>query len=37
MIFDFFRIFDIIGLVLIGILFPFYVCMKWGSNDEHSY
>lgn len=30
---EFFRIFDIIVLVLFGMLFPFYVCLKWGNTD----
>ena len=33
MIYEFFRIFDIIVLILFGMLFPFYACLKWGNND----
>ena len=32
MIYEVFRYFDIIFLVLIGILFPIYCCKRWSVD-----
>lgn len=34
MIYEVFRYFDIVCLILIGILFPIYCCNRWCSDVE---